>query len=299
MSIRFDERVAIVTGAGNGLGREYALALAARGARVVVNDFGGAVDGSGGSETAAQQVCREIVEAGGQAIANAADVTDLAQVHAMVDQAIGEWGRIDILINNAGILRDRSFLKMTMEDFGFVAQVHLMGSVHCTKAAWPHMRAANYGRIVMTSSTAGLYGNFGQANYSAAKMALIGLMNTLRHEGEKNGIRVNTITPMAATRLTVGLQPAEDIPLLHPSNVVPGTLFLVSEDAPNGAIMVSGAGGYSRVRLVETRGANLGTDATPEDVAEAWDGPISDRSGEGVHTSIHEQGAAFQQLVRG
>ena len=179
MTMRFDGRVAIVTGAGGGLGRQHALALAARGARVVVNDLGGTVDGNGGTPKAAQAVVDEIRAAGGEAIANGASVTDAPAVQAMVEQALAAWGRVDILVNNAGILRDKSFGKMTLDDFRLVVDVHLMGAVNCTKAVWETMRAQNYGRIVMTTSSSGLYGNFGQANYGAAKMALVGLMQTL------------------------------------------------------------------------------------------------------------------------
>lgn len=205
MVMRFDGQVAIVTGAGGGLGREHALALAARGARVVINDLGGARDGSGGSASAAEAVVAEIEAAGGEAIANAASVTDYAAVQAMVDQAMAKWGRIDILVNNAGVLRDKSFAKMELEDFRFVLDVHLMGAVNCTKAVWEIMRGQNYGRIVMTTSSSGLYGNFGQANYGAAKMALVGLMQTLSIEGAKNDIRVNCLAPTAHTRMTEDL----------------------------------------------------------------------------------------------
>ena len=199
MPLRFDNRVAIVTGAGGGLGREHALALAARGAKVVVNDLGGARDGSGGSSSAAEAVVAEIKAAGGEALANGASVTEADAVQTMIDQALDRWGRIDILVNNAGVLRDKSFAKMTLEDFRFVVDVHLMGAVNCTKAVWESMRERNYGRIVMTTSSSGLYGNFGQSNYGAAKMALVGLMQTLAIEGAKNDIRVNCLAPTAHT----------------------------------------------------------------------------------------------------
>ena len=202
MTIRFDGRVAIVTGAGGGLGRQHALALAARGAKVVVNDLGGALDGNGATPVAAQKVVDEITAAGGIAIASGASVTDAAAVQAMVDAAMAAWGRVDILVNNAGILRDKSFTKMALDDFRLVVEVHLMGAVNCTKAVWDVMRAQNYGRIVMTTSSSGLYGNFGQSNYGAAKMALVGLMQTLSIEGAKNDIRVNCLAPTAATRMT-------------------------------------------------------------------------------------------------
>ena len=216
MSIRFDGRVAIVTGAGGGLGRLHALALAARGAAVVVNDLGGTLDGNGGTPTAANAVVEEIRAAGGKAIASAASVTDFAAVQAMVQAAIGEWGRVDILVNNAGILRDKSFAKMELDDFRLVLDVHLMGAVHCTKAVWEMMREQKYGRIVMTTSSTGLYGNFGQANYGAAKMALVGLMQTLALEGAKYDIRVNCLAPTAATRMTAGLMPEAVLKQLEP-----------------------------------------------------------------------------------
>ena len=231
MTMRFDDRVAIVTGAGGGLGRSHALALAARGARVVVNDLGGARDGSGGSSSAAESVVAEIVAAGGEAMANAASVTDYAAVQAMVAAAMAKWGRVDILVNNAGVLRDKTFAKMELEDFRFVMDVHLMGAVHCTKAVWDIMREANYGRIVMTTSSSGLYGNFGQSNYGAAKMALVGLMQTLSIEGAKNDIRVNCLAPTAHTRMTEDLGARLPLDLLEPERVTPGLLYLVSEDA--------------------------------------------------------------------
>ncbi|UPT62577.1 MAG: SDR family NAD(P)-dependent oxidoreductase [Hyphomonadaceae bacterium JAD_PAG50586_4] len=209
MAIRFDERVVIVTGAGNGLGRSHALQFAERGAKVVVNDFGGARDGTGGSSEPAEKVMAEIKAAGGDAIAHGADVTNTMQVQDMIEKAISKWGRIDVLVNNAGILQDASFAKTTPESFRRVVDVHLMGSAYCSLAVWPHMRTAGYGRIVMTASTSGVYGNFGQASYAAGKTAMLGLMNVLHIEGGKNNIRVNTIIPGAATRLTEGLIPPQ------------------------------------------------------------------------------------------
>lgn len=278
MTIRFDGQVAIVTGAGGGLGREHALALAARGAKIVVNDLGGARDGSGGSATAAEAVVAEIEAAGGEAIANAASVTDFAAVQAMVEAAMAKWGRVDLLVNNAGVLRDKSFAKMELEDFRFVVDVHLMGAVNCTKAVWEIMRAQNYGRIVMTTSSSGLYGNFGQSNYGAAKMALVGLMQTLSIEGAKNDIRVNALAPTAHTRMTEDLQ---GLPLeaLGPELVTPGLLHLVSRDAPTRAILAAGAGGFERAYVTLTQGDfAVGSDA-PEQVAARFDA-ISDRSNE-------------------
>ena len=273
MTMRFDGRVAIVTGAGGGLGRLHALALAARGAKVVVNDLGGSVDGNGGAPKAAQAVVDEIRAAGGEAIANGASVTDPQAVQAMVDQALAAWGRVDILVNNAGILRDKSFAKMTLDDFRLVVEVHLMGAVNCTKAVWEAMRAQNYGRIVMTTSSSGLYGNFGQANYGAAKMALVGLMQTLSIEGAKNDIRVNCLAPTAATRMTENLMPEAVLKLLQPEVVTPGLLTLVAEDAPTRAILCAGAGAFERAHITLTEGVCVGLpDDAPEQVALQFDG---------------------------
>ncbi|NWE53867.1 SDR family NAD(P)-dependent oxidoreductase [Brevundimonas sp. P7753] len=285
MTIRFDGQVAIVTGAGGGLGREHALALAARGAKVVVNDLGAARDGSGGSATAAEAVA-EIEAAGGEAMANAASVTDSAAVEAMVAEVMARWGRIDILVNNAGILRDKSFAKMELADFQLVMDVHLMGAVHCTKAVWEIMRTQNYGRIVMTTSSSGLFGNFGQANYGAAKMALVGLMQTLAIEGAKNDIRVNALAPTAHTRMTEDLQ---GLPLeaLGPELVTPGLIYLVSRDAPTRAILAAGAGGFERAYVTLTQGDfAVGPDA-PEQIAARFEA-ISDRENE----IVPEMGAA-------
>lgn len=290
MTMRFDGRVAIVTGAGGGLGRQHALALAARGARVVVNDLGGTVDGNGGTPKAAQAVVDEIRAAGGEAIANGASVTDPQAVQAMVEQALAAWGRVDILVNNAGILRDKSFSKMTLEDFRLVVEVHLMGAVNCTKAVWETMRAQNYGRIVMTTSSSGLYGNFGQANYGAAKMALVGLMQTLSIEGAKNDIRVNCLAPTAATRMTENLMPEAVLELLRPEAVTPGLLALVTEDAPTRAILCAGAGAFERAHITLTQGVFVGLpDDAPEQVALQLDA-LSDREGETVPASGNAQG---------
>lgn len=262
-------RVAIVTGAGGGLGREHALLLARRGAKLVVNDLGGAVDGSAGSngsaKSASQTVVDEIRAAGGEAIANSASVTDFAAVQSMVAQAMNQWGRVDILVNNAGILRDKSFANMDLADFRLVLDVHLMGAVHCTKAVWEIMRTQNYGRIIMTTSSSGLYGNFGQANYGAAKMALVGLMQTLSLEGEKRNIRVNCLAPTAATRMTSGLLPEPVLAQLGPHTVSPAVLFLASEDAPTRCILAAGAGSFEVANITLTQGIFVG--AGP-DVAE-------------------------------
>lgn len=254
----FTGRVAIVTGAGGGLGREHALALAKRGAKVVVNDLGGARDGTGGSNTAAQAVVDEIIAAGGEAIANSASVTDFAAVQNMVQEVMNQWGRVDILINNAGILRDKTFAKMELDDFRLVLEVHLMGSVNCCKAVWPLMVAQNYGRIMMTTSSSGLYGNFGQSNYSAAKLGLVGLMQTLALEGAKYDIRVNALAPTAATRMTNGLYPEAMLNAIQASDVVPAMLVLAAQDAPNRTILCAGAGSFEAAHISLTQGLHLG-----------------------------------------
>src|ERR1700737_4841620 len=267
MTIRFDGRVAIVTGAGNGLGRAHALGLASRGAKVVVNDFGGARDGSGGSLTAAETVVEEIRKAGGVAIADGADVSKYEQVKAMVDRAVAEWGSVDLLCANAGILRDKSFGKMDLADFAKVLDVHLNGTFYCCKAVWDGMRERNYGRIVMTTSSSGLYGNFGQANYGAAKTGMIGLMNVLAEEGRKTDIRVNTISPTAATRMTEELLPPQALALalMKPEAITPAVLYLLGEDAPTRTIMGAGAGSFAVIKILETEGINLPpSDWTPE-----------------------------------
>ena len=290
MSMDFKGRVAIVTGAGGGLGKQHALALAARGAKVLVNDLGGNVHGEGGSVSAAQAVVDEIRAAGGEAMANGASVTDFEAVKAMVQQAVDAWGRVDILVNNAGILRDKSFAKMDLADFRLVMDVHVMGAVHCTKAVWPHMQAQNYGRVVMTTSSSGLYGNFGQANYGAAKMALAGLMQTLSIEGEKHNIRVNCLAPTAATRMTAGLMPEAVLQALEPSAVVPAMLVMASDDAPNRTIICAGAGSFEVAHITLTQGVHLGTGPdVPEQLAAAL-AQVTDRQGETVPRAGSEQG---------
>jgi NAD(P)-dependent dehydrogenase (short-subunit alcohol dehydrogenase family) len=268
MAISFKDRVVIVTGAGAGLGRCHALEFARRGAKVVVNDLGGKVDGSGGSSDAAMKVVEEIKALGAEAIANGASVSDRAGAESIVNDAIAKWGRVDVVINNAGILRDKSFSKMELDDFELVLKVHLLGSAYVTKAAWPHMNTQKYGRIIMTTSSSGLYGNFGQSNYGAAKLGLVGLMNTLKIEGAKNNIRINTIAPTAASRMTEGLGiPEEVMQQLKPELVSPAVVYLASEDAPSGMIIEAGAGYYSKVQIIEGKGAKLGQSATAEDVA--------------------------------
>nr|WP_295659277.1 SDR family oxidoreductase [Polymorphobacter sp.] len=291
MTIRFDNRVAIVTGAGGGLGRAYAIELAKRGAKVVVNDLGGARDGSGSSIGAAQLVVDEIIAAGGEAIANGASVTDAAAVEKMVGFVKERWGRIDILINNAGILRDRTFVKMSLDDFRQVIDVHLIGSVVCTKAVWETMREQTFGRILMTTSSSGLYGNFGQANYGAAKLALVGLMKTLSLEGAKYGIKINTIAPVAATRMTEDLMPPELLAKMGPETVAPAALYLVSDDAPANAVINAGAGGFERAYVTLTRGIHVAPeDMSPETIAARF-AEISDRAGEIVPDTGAAQGA--------
>ncbi len=280
MSIRYDGKVAIVTGAGQGLGRSHAIELAKRGAKVVVNDLGGAKDGTGGSSEAARSVVAEIEALGGEAIANGANVAKYDEVEAMVKQTMDTWGRIDILVNNAGILRDKSFAKGGLDDFQLVLDVHLMGTVNCTKACWDIMREQAYGRIVVTTSSSGLYGNFGQSNYGAAKMGVIGFMNTLVLEGSKYNILVNALAPAAGTRMTEGLIPEKAFDMLTPESVTPAVLYLVSEDAPNRTILGAGAGVFAVTKLVETEGAWLSPEnQTPEGIAAAWD-QISSSEGE-------------------
>jgi len=290
MSLHFTGRVAIVTGAGGGLGKQHALALAARGAKVVVNDLGADVHGDGGSVSAAQAVVDEIRANGGEAMVNGASVTDYEAVKAMVQQTMDAWGRVDILVNNAGILRDKSFAKMEIADFRLVMDVHVMGAVHCTKAVWAIMQAQNYGRVVLTTSSSGLYGNFGQANYGAAKMALAGLMQTLSIEGEKHGIRVNCLAPTAATRMTEGLMPPEVLKALQPQAVVPAMLVMASEDAPNRTILCAGAGSFEVAHITLTQGLHLGLhDDTAEQLAAAL-AQVKDPAGQMVPLSGSAQG---------
>ena len=271
MSIRFDDQVVIVTGSGNGLGKSHALEFARRGARVVVNDLGGARDGSGGGSAAAEEVVAQIREEGGDAIANGANVADFSQVESMVSQAMDKWGRVDVLVNNAGILRDKTFAKMDLADFQMVVDVHLNGSVNCTKAVWEQMREQQYGRIVMTSSSSGIYGNFGQTNYGAAKMGVVGFMNTLAIEGQKYGIKVNSLAPVAATRMTEDLMPENVLSLLQPEAVTPAVIFMASEDAPTRQIIAAGAGVFAKVVIQETPGVFLAeSDRDAEHVASAW-----------------------------
>ena len=277
MTISFKDKVVIVTGAGGGLGRSHSLEFAKRGAKVVVNDLGGSVDGSGGSSDAANNVVKEITEAGGVAIPNGSSVTDDDGVKNMVDQTMDEFGRIDILINNAGILRDRSFTKMTIEDFTLVTDIHLMGSVKPTKMVWEIMKEQNYGRILVTTSSTGLYGNFGQSNYGAAKLGVVGFINTLKLEGQKYNINCNVLCPVAYTRMTENLMPPEAEQLLTPSSVTTAVIYLSSENGPTGTILCAGAGVYSVAKIMESDGENLGLEASAEDLEKNWD-KISDFS---------------------
>lgn len=278
MTISFTGKVAIVTGAGNGLGKTHALGLAERGAKVVVNDLGAARDGTGASSDAANQVVEMIQNAGGEAFAHGANVADFEQVQDMVAQTMERWGRVDILINNAGILRDKTFAKMDLDDFKLVIDVHLMGSVNCTKAVWDIMREQNYGRIVMTTSSSGMYGNFGQSNYGAAKMAVLGFMNTLSLEGAKNNIHVNALAPTAGTRMTEDLMPPEVYAMLTPKSVSAGALVLCDEKAPTRTILCAGAGGYATANMFETDGIFMSAqDQNPDLIAEQWE-HLSDTS---------------------
>jgi NAD(P)-dependent dehydrogenase (short-subunit alcohol dehydrogenase family) len=264
MTIEFHGRVAIVTGAGSGLGRSHALALAVRGAKVVVNDLGR----NGVASDNALSVVEEIRAGGGTAMADPADVADFEEVSALAARAEKDWGHVDILVNNAGVLRDKTFAKMEMSDFEFVLKVHLIGSVHCAKAVWAGMRERNYGRIVLTSSASGIYGNFGQANYGAAKAAMIGLMNVLHLEGAKNDIRVNVLSPTARTAMTEGLLSPVAAELMTPESVTPGVLFLVSENAPSRVILGAGAGVFAVTHIGETPGLYLDeSERTPETIA--------------------------------
>jgi NAD(P)-dependent dehydrogenase (short-subunit alcohol dehydrogenase family) len=292
MTIRFDGRVAIVTGAGAGLGRAHALGLAKLGARVVVNDLGASRDGSGGSAGPAETVAEEIRKAGGEAIVDGADVSDFKQVKEMVARAAMKWGSVDLLVANAGILRDKSFAKMEPEDFAKVIGVHLTGTFNCCKAVWEGMRERNYGRIVLTTSSSGLFGNFGQANYAAAKTAMVGLMNVLAEEGRKTNIRVNTISPTAATRMTEGLIPPQALALMKPESITPAVLYLLSENAPTRTIMGAGAGSFAVIKVVETDGLNLPeAEWTPDAVAANFD-RIADMS------KARDLGGAFFQTFK-
>jgi NAD(P)-dependent dehydrogenase (short-subunit alcohol dehydrogenase family) len=299
MSIDFKGRVAIVTGAGGGLGRLHALALAARGAKVIVNDLGGARDGSGASLSAAESVVREIV-AGGTACRRRSDRLRRRAGDGRADGA--GLGPVDP-VNNAGILRDKSFAKMDVADFRLVVEVHLMGAVHCTKAVWPVMTAQKYGRIVMTTSSTGLYGNFGQSNYGAAKLAQVGLMQTLALEGAKHDIRVNALAPTAATRMTEDLLPPAMLDALKPEAVVPAMLVLASEAAPTRTILCAGAGSVEAAHITLTQGRWIGVGPDAPEMLAAQLAEVTARNGESVPRDGSAQGQqeierALARLVR-
>lgn len=298
MTINFDNRVAIVTGAGGGLGRSHALQLAERGAKVVVNDLGGNVDGTGGSSEAADKVVEEIKTAGGEAISNGSSVTDKSGVSKLVEDTMSAFGRIDILINNAGVLRDKSFAKVTLDDFEFVVDVHLMGSVYCTKAVWPIMVEQNYGRIVMTSSSSGIFGNFGQSNYGAAKMGVVGLMNTLKIEGKKYNIKVNSLVPVAATRMTENLgMPDAVFESLKPETVSPAVIFMSSENAPDGAMISAGAGVFAKAEIVHSEGIALkGDDLNADMLADKWSEVSDMQNGKALLSGAEHTAHIFKKL---
>ena len=298
MTIDFKDKVAIITGAGGGLGRSHAHELSKRGAKVVVNDLGGSVDGSGGSSEAAEKVVEEIIKSGGQAISNGSSVTDDDGVKLMIDQTIKEYGRIDILINNAGILIDKSFSKMDISDFEKVLNVHLTGTVKTTKAVWEIMKEQNYGRILVTSSSSGLYGNFGQTNYGAAKLGLVGFMNTLKLEGQKYNVHTNALTPVAYTRMTANLMPPEAENLLTPESVTPAAIYLISENAPNGIILCAGAGVYSVSQIMESDGLSLGLNATAEDIVENWEKISNFENAKPFNMGGEQTGKVFEKAMK-
>ena len=297
MAISFKDKVVIITGAGGGLGRAHALEFAALGAKVVINDLGGSLDGTGGNSAAAEKVVEEIKAKGGEAIANGASVSDDAGVAHLVKQTMDAFGRIDVLIANAGILRDKSFGKMELKDFTAVMDVHLLGTVKTAKAVWDIMKAQGYGRIVVTTSSTGLYGNFGQTNYGAAKLSLVGFMNSLKLEGAKDNIRVNAVCPVAATRMTEALMPPAVLEMLKPEFVSPAVAYLASENAPSGVILTAAAGVFAAAQIVETDGVNLGHGATADDIA-AHFSQISDWSTAKHYEQGGEQNAKFFARVQ-
>ena len=297
MAISFNNKVAIVTGAGGGLGRAHALHLAKLGAKVVVNDLGGSLDGSGGNSAASEKVVAEIMAAGGEAIANGASVSDDAGVAHLIKQTMDKWGRIDVLVANAGILRDKSFAKMELKDFEAVVNVHLMGTVKPAKAVWDIMKAQGYGRIVVTTSSTGLYGNFGQTNYGAAKLSLVGFMNSLKLEGAKDNIKVNALCPVAATRMTEALMPPAVLEMLKPEFVSPAMAYLASEEAPTGMIITAAAGVFAAAQIMETDGINLGHGASADDIAKHFS-QIADWSSAKHYGQGGEQNAKFLARVQ-
>ncbi len=297
MEIRFDDQVVMITGAGAGLGRCHALEFARRGAAVVVNDLGPEPDGSGGPSEAAQSVVAEIEAAGGQAMAHGASVTHEGGVAAMVDEVMKRWGRIDVLVNNAGILGDKAFHNMTLDGFQKVLDVHLMGTVMATHAVWPIMREQSYGRVIVTTSSSGLYGNFGQSNYGAGKMGVLGLISTLKLEGEKYNIRCTALAPTAWTQMTSDIFPAEAEDMFKPEKVSPAVIYLAGGDAPTGTILCAGAGGFARAALLETPGVYLGPDASAEDIAANWEA-IASMEGAVEHFAGLEQPQKMTKLFQ-
>jgi NAD(P)-dependent dehydrogenase (short-subunit alcohol dehydrogenase family) len=297
MAINFANKVAIVTGAGGGLGRAHALHLARLGAKVVINDLGGSLDGSGGNSAASEKVVAEIIAAGGEAIANGASVSDDAGVAHLIKQTMDKWGRIDVLIANAGILRDKSFAKMELKDFEAVVNVHLMGTVKPAKAVWDIMKVQSYGRIVVTTSSTGLYGNFGQTNYGAAKLSLVGFMNSLKLEGAKDNIKVNALCPVAATRMTEALMPPAVLEMLKPEFVSPAMAYLASEEAPTGMIITAAAGVFAAAQIMETDGINLGHGASADDIAKHFS-QIADWASAKHYGQGGEQNAKFLARVQ-
>ncbi|MEM9276977.1 MAG: SDR family NAD(P)-dependent oxidoreductase [Pseudomonadota bacterium] len=298
MTISFEGQVAIVTGAGNGLGRSHALELGRRGAKVVVNDFGGARDGTGGELGPAEKVAQEIIDAGGEAMANGANVANFADCEKMVEDTLAKCGRVDVLINNAGILRDKSFGKMEIDNWNMVIDVHLNGSANCSRAVWNQMKEQNYGRILMTTSTSGIYGNFGQANYGAAKLGLVGFMNTLCIEGAKNNIQVNCISPTAATRMTEDILTEDMLAKLDPKYVTPAAVFLVSREAPNRTVMFAGAGSYATLEISESAGMHLAEeDRNADGIAANFDA-ISNMSNRDVFQSGTEHVVKVVQMAK-
>jgi NAD(P)-dependent dehydrogenase (short-subunit alcohol dehydrogenase family) len=299
--IDYEGRVAVVTGAGGGLGRSHALLLASRGAKVVVNDLGGSRDGSGAGSEMADQVVQEIVDAGGEAVANYDSVATWDGGRSVVQSALDAYGRVDIVVNNAGILRDVSFAKMEEAQLDLVIKVHLYGGFHVTKAAWPHMREANYGRIVNTTSGSGLYGNFGQSNYSAAKLGLVGLTRTLSLEGQKYGITANVIAPVAASRMTEDIMPPQLLEALQPENVSPLVGYLASESCTETGRIFSVGGGYiARVAIVEGPGATFEAGFGPDDVAAKFDEisnvPLGEGNAEFTHGVMEQTGKIVTAL---
>ena len=296
--VSFEDKTVIVTGAGNGLGKSYALEFAKRGANVVVNDLGGSVDGSGSGSSPADEVVEEIKNNGGNAVANYDSVATKEGGASIIDTALNEFGSIHSVVNNAGILRDKSFHKVTLEDFNLVMDVHFQGSLNCTHTIFPIMREQEYGRIIFTSSSSGVFGNFGQTNYGSAKMAMVGLMNTLKLEGQNKNVFTNSITPVAYTRMTEGLIPEDFGKNLQPEFITPAVIFLASENAPNGAIIAAGAGVFSRIFIHETMGVSLGMgeDMTPENIHANWDN-ISDMTDARALQNGGEQTLKFLSLI--